>query len=75
MCTFYMPLSQEKKFYLGKQTTEEYAQEFSNDGFLKKIGVDIDFDKFTGGIDFRKVLRGLKKTIGFDIMNKGKDEL
>lgn len=71
MCTFYMPLSNEHKFYLGKQTAEEYAMQYATDtGFWENMGVNVSLGK-VGGVDWSKVWRGVKKSVGFS----GKDEL
>jgi hypothetical protein len=74
MCTFYMPLSKQDKFFVGKQTAEEYSQSFATDaGFLERLGVEINLGKM-GGVDWEKVWRGIQKTVGLG-NGKGKDEL
>eukprot|EP00970_Alexandrium_tamarense_P001347 scaffold139_cov199-Alexandrium_tamarense.AAC.27 len=78
MCTFYMPLTKRNKFFLGKQTAEEYAQTFHSVGFFEKMG--IDFTEFSnvkvGGINFSNVLTGAKRALGMGAANTaGKSEL
>jgi hypothetical protein len=74
MCTFYMPLSKQDKFFVGKQTAEEYLQSFAADaGFLERMGVEIDLSKLSG-VHWKKVWKGIKKTVGLG-QGKGKDEL
>lgn len=74
MCTFYMPLNKADKFYVGKQTAEEYAQQFIEGvGFLERMGVNIKLGK-VAGVDWDKVWKGVKKMTGIT-GGKGKDEL
>lgn len=75
MCTFYMPLAKRDNFFVGKYTAEEYAKQFDNNGFLERMGMDIKLGK-VGGVDWDKVWRGLKKSVGLSgTATKGKDEL
>lgn len=45
MCTYYMPLTKRDKFFLGKKTTEEYANEFNNMAVLERMGINLDLRK------------------------------
>lgn len=66
MCTYYMPLGKEGKFYMGKHTTDEYAKRFENATFFEMLGINFDAagNIRLGGVNFGKVLKGMKKTLG-----------
>ena len=75
MCTFYMPLTKQDKFYVGEMNTEEYANSFDkNAGFLYNMGVEINLGKVRG-VDLGNVWRGAKKAMGLNVSSKKKDEL
>lgn len=66
-----MPLSKADKFFVGRQTTEEYAQQFAADmGYLERMGVNISLGN-VGGINWGKLWRGVQKSAGLN----GKEEL
>jgi len=78
MCTFYMPLTKQDKFYMGKPSTAEYLERFESYNWHERFG--INFDKVAGltifGISPAKVARGLGRMISFGGKGKGAgDEL
>ena len=58
------PLSKQDKFYLGHQTTTEYATQFENIGTLERWGIEFLKDGLSiGGIHFGRVGRGIRKLV------------
>jgi len=63
MCTYYMPLGKEGKFYMGKHPTHDYAKRFESATLWEKLGVNFDAagNIRLGGVNFRKVFKGIRK--------------
>lgn len=62
MCTYYMPLSKQDEFYLGRSSAEEYARQFDTTGMFEFMGVELDEhgSLSIGGISPGNVFRGMK---------------
>ncbi len=66
------PLRKWEQFFLGNPTAEEYAASFSESGANGRAGMNW---KNVGGINFRKVWKGLKKAVGINVGVEKKSEL
>ncbi|KAL7550849.1 hypothetical protein ACHAWF_014046 [Thalassiosira exigua] len=73
MCTYYMPLSKRDKFYMGKETTEEYAKQFEGASMWEFMGVSIGGggEWSIGGFNLGNVFRGAKRALGMGGNKKG----